>query len=57
MQGLRKKSSRSLLDVNEGGFFERNEAVARYMRFLKEDVAVVKDLSHTMCCTITLGKV
>ena len=33
MQGLRKKSSRSLLDVNEGGFFERNAAVARYFTF------------------------
>ena len=34
MQGLQKKSSRSLLSVNEGGFFECNAAVARYLSFM-----------------------
>ncbi len=33
---LAKKTSRNLLGVNEGGFFERNAAVARYMRFLQD---------------------
>ena len=41
MQGLRKKSSRSLLNVNEGGFFERNAAVARYMRFYSSSGDIV----------------